>query len=81
MLPVLIANGCEFEPRKHKEYTDEDYHSIKNVHPKKQQYTIGFPDPDRAATIPGAPGKVTPLFNVHRPFICSCPFSYSNLTP
>lgn len=76
MLPILAVKDFELEPRQHEKYADEaPLDSLKIVRPKKPKNSMGLLDPDLAVTIPGASGKVTPLFNALRPFIYSWPFS------
>ena len=77
MLPILAAKDCELESMQQEENSaiDPADDSTKTSRPKKSRYSISLPDPDLAVTLPGASGKVTPLFNALRPFIYSGPFS------
>ncbi len=76
MLPILAAKDCELEPMQDAENEmDNDTGALKSTCFKKPRFALSLPDPDRAVTLPGASGKVTPLFNALRPFIYSRPFS------
>ena len=75
-LPILAAGSCALDLR-------EDMASVSGT-PESRMVTeahhkacrrLGLPDPDRAIQLPGATGKVTPLYNALRPFIYACPFS------
>ncbi len=71
-LPILAAGSCALDPK-------EDKASVSGVlevrivdkSRRKACRRLGLPDLDRAIQLPGATGKVTPLFNVLRPFIYS----------
>ena len=71
-LPILAAGsfmleyGCDDDS----ELSQPDAQEKSVVH-RKTSRRFGLPDPDLAVNIPGTSGKVTPLFNALRPFVCS----------
>ena len=75
-LPILAAGSCALDPR-------EDTASVScapesrivSKARRKAYRRLGLPDPDRAVQLPGASGKVTPLYNALRPFIYPWPCS------
>ena len=75
-LPILAAGSCALDLK-------EDAFSLPPA-PESRIVTkarrkacrhLGLPDPDRAVQLPGAAGKVTPLYNALRPFIYAWPYS------
>ena len=75
-LPILAAGSCALDPSENA--ASESRAPESRIVSKARRTAcrrLGLPDPDRAVQLPGATGKVTPLYNALRPFIYAWPYS------
>ena len=68
-LPILAAGSCALDLKEDTVPVSES-RIVTKAHIKACR-RFGLPDPDRAVHLPAALGKVTPIYNALRPFICS----------
>ena len=74
-LPILAAGSCALDPKEAVSVSPAPESRIVIKARRKAYRHLGLPDPDRAVQLPGAAGKVTPLYNALRPFIYAWPYS------
>ena len=75
-LPILAAGSCTLDPKENvASVSGPPEAQIVSKARHKAYRRLGLPDPDRAVQLPGATGKVTPLYNALRPFIYAWPYS------